>query len=684
MKTQQYLLIFPLLLTISVAINTINAQEMTSDESWNRLKTYQYGDDFKPLLIIEQEVMKSMASAETKKQCAARLAALLNNQTTYAGRQFVCLQLQSVAGTAEIPILAEFLNQSDDAENARMALGCIPDDAALAPLRQKLVQKNIHARTRIGIIGTLSERNDKQSIPDFVALINSEDSAIATAAASALGHFGTAGIEALQKAKNSISKVVVGSALIQAANDLVTQGKKDEALSLFLTLTHESIPQGIRRAACEGILSQLSNQERKTVIIQWFFENDPAKNLVAVARLKELSSEQFDELFEKSDTMSTPIKIAIFEIATEKQNAKLLDSLIRLSQSKDVTERLTAIRSLGRLRNAAAVPTLIAALQETALKDAATESLRQLPIEIVGTALMDTLKKPELRNSAIDVIATIKYYHAIDTMIQLASNEDENVTDSVITGLGRLCDPDDADLSRLIELYLKSRPGKHREKIERTIVIVCEKNPKPEERANRVLDLLAKRNTGLSNEILMIMLPLLGKIGNQRVATILLPLLDDNHSEMQQSAIRAFCNWPNADYHNDLWNIATKNTSAVYRQWALRAYVRVVTLKSNRPETETLEMLKKAMEQANTESDRQWTLSRTSAIRTINSVQWAASYLNDPILAQTACSVITELAHHRFLREPNKDIFVPILLNVEKIAKDKNVAERAKKARLGM
>ncbi|MDR2705254.1 MAG: HEAT repeat domain-containing protein [Planctomycetaceae bacterium] len=681
MKTQQYLLIFPLLLIMNVAIN---AQETTSEEAWNRLKTYQYGDDFKPLLIIEQEVMQSTADTETKKQCAARLATLLNNQTTYAGRQFICLQLRLVAGKAEIPKLEEFLNQPEDAENARMALGCIPDDAALVPLRQKLVQKNIPPRTLIGIIGTLAERKDEKSLPNFVALIDSEDSAVAAAAASALGHFGTAGIEALQKVKDSISKVVVGSALIQAANDLVTQGKKDEAHSLFLTLTHESMPQGIRRAAWEGILYQLSDQERKTVIIQWFFENDPAKNLVAVARLKELSSEQFDELFEKSDTMSTQTKIAFFEIATEKQGTKLLDSLIRLSQSTDVTERLTAVRSFGRLRNVSAVPILISALQETALKDAATESLRQFPTEIVGTALMDALQKPELRNQAIDIIATIKYYDAIDTMIELASSEDETVADSVITGLGRLCDPDDADLSRLLELYLKSRPGKHREKIERTIVIVCEKNPKPEDRANRVLDLLAKRNTGLSNEVLIIMLPLLGKIGNQRVAAILLPLLDDNNSEIQQSAVRAFCNWSNADYHNDLWNIATKSPSAVYRQWALRAYVRVVTLKSNRPEAETLEMLKKAMEHANTEPDRQWTLSRTSAIRTIDSVQWAASYLNDPVLAQTACSVIAELAHHRFLREPNKDIFVPILLKVEKIAKDKNVAERAKKARLGM
>ncbi|MDR2440073.1 MAG: hypothetical protein LBE12_11995 [Planctomycetaceae bacterium] len=85
MKIKQYLLIFLFVLINCVAISV---QAMTSEEAWNRLKTYQYGDDFEPLLIIEQEVLQSTVSTETKEKYAARLAALLNNQTTYAGREF--------------------------------------------------------------------------------------------------------------------------------------------------------------------------------------------------------------------------------------------------------------------------------------------------------------------------------------------------------------------------------------------------------------------------------------------------------------------------------------------------------------------------------------------------------------------------------------------------------------------
>ena len=65
-------------------------------------------------------------------------------------------------------------------------------------------------------------------------------------------------------------------------------------------------------------------------------------------------------------------------------------------------------------------------------------------------------------------------------------------------------------------------------------------------------------------------------------------------------------------------------------------------------------------------------------------VDWIAGYLDDPELAQTACKTIVELAHHRFLRQPNKAHFEPILRKVEATAKDKSVARLAEKARLGM
>ncbi len=73
--------------------------------------------------------------------------------------------------------------------------------------------------------------------------------------------------------------------------------------------------------------------------------------------------------------------------------------------------------------------------------------------------------------------------------------------------------------------------------------------------------------------------------------------LASENPEVKASAIRALCNWPNAEVADRLWTIANGDNQE-FRQRALHAYVRVVTLKSDRPAAETLAMLQKAMKRA--------------------------------------------------------------------------------------
>ena len=117
---------------------------------------------------------------------------------------------------------------------------------------------------------------------------------------------------------------------------------------------------------------------------------------------------------------------------------------------------------------------------------------------------------------------------------------------------------------------------------------------------------------------------------------------------------------------------------------ALRAYIRVVSLKSDRPDSDTLAMLQKAFQQATNADDQQLAIERTSTVRTMEAVEWVASMLDDPALAQSACKTIVELAHHRFLRHPNMRQFGPILEKAAKISDDPAIVERAKRYRLGL
>jgi HEAT repeat protein len=663
--------------SIFVLIFLFAAPLLADDTSWNAVKTYKYGDDLKPLLTVEAEVQRSAASPETKTQTAARLAALLEDSTSPAGRQFSCMQLRLIGGAAEVPKLTQWLNHPEDTENIRLVLTDIHCEESLIPLRKALT--TFKGRALVGVISSLAARHDRTSIPEFIRLLNDSDKDVAAVAASALGQFGEEGLDALLKASDIPA---VGTALIDAANKLLDHGKSEAAAKLFAVYTDKKYSVGLRRAAFQGQLRILSDGQRKQTLAEWFFENDPVKNDIAAAHLTELPDAKFDEMFKNIDKMGVRSRIVFLEITAERKGKQLLESLLLSLESNDTAERLTALRMIGTLGNASTIPILIAALgKDEASKNTAKEALTGFSAHVVGPQLIKTLRNPAMRDPVIDILVTMKYYDAIDPMIRIAKSEDD--AESLIVGLGRLCDPDDSDLPRMVDLYLSSRSGAKREKVERAIVVVCEKMPEAAERADKLVAILEKRDE-LSGQLLIDTLPLLGKVGNKRIAEIIRPLIDDKDPALHQAAVRALCNWPTAEYLDDIWKIATDHSSEQYRQWALRAFIRVVTLKSERPESETLALLKKAMGIANVDADRQWCLSRAATIRTMESVDWAASFLDDSVLSQTACKVIVELAHHRFLREPNKTKFEPILLKVERTAKDKDITERAKKSRLGM
>jgi hypothetical protein len=109
-----------------------------------------------------------------------------------------------------------------------------------------------------------------------------------------------------------------------------------------------------------------------------------------------------------------------------------------------------------------------------------------------------------------------------------------------------------------------------------------------------------------------------------------------------------------------------------------------VSLKSDRPESQTLAMLQNAMRLAQAADDQRLIVQRASTVRTMESVTWIAQYLDEPPLAEAACEALVELAHHRFLRHPNMDRFGPILEKVSRTSKNPQVIERAKRYRLGL
>jgi len=654
------------------------AKTWTSEEAWGYISGYNYGDDFAPLLLIENEVEEANKTPETESAMAAKLASFLTDDCTLACRQFACMQLRLVGTAAEVPALANLFNRPEECENARLALEVIPGEESAAVLRAAL--DSFQGTALIGVINSLAKRQDAEAFAKIVELSKSDDEAVAKAAIYAFGKYGAQGLAEL--ANLPVEDQLAGQAALNVADEMAAAGDTAGARAVYEKYAVEQAQRGCRHAAVTGLLKTAENKNQ--TVIDWFSGTDVEKIRAAAACLNQLSDEEFAAIAENRDNLAPEAARAFIEIAAIKDGKSIFDDLVAQLEADDPVAQLTALRLLGQMGNPSAVSAIIPLLASAneAVASAAGDAVLYFPAEMIGPVLVDTMKAngPESMAAAA-LLAQMKYYEAIAPMIEMAMSKNPEERDAPIDGLSKLADPDDHDLPRLWDLYVYAAKNGYRDKVERALVIVCKKS---DDAVQNLVAAAAKAEGTISDDANVLLLPLLGKLGGEFAYNQIEESMKSGNAKIKAAAFRGFCNWPDATYADELWSYATTGESAITKTMALRAYIRVISLKSDRPAAETLELLQKAFDEAKSADDKNLVLQRVAEARDMATVRWLAGFLDDEALSETACASIAKMAHHRELREPNKDEFAPILEKVEQTAKNKDVAEAAKKARMGM
>ncbi len=677
-----------LLLAVLAPCAPVARAQTPVERAWQELPHYEYGQDLAGQLAIERSVIESMNDPAARAALAARFAQLLRAPTTTpAARQFICLQLRQVGTPAEIPVLAELLQAPDTCQMALYAIAAIPGREALETLRAAL--DHLQGDALAGVIHALGARRDAASVERLIELAEGADASARPAAIRALAEIADPRAidwfrQRLATAQRPLS-TELASCLLRAEAVAAADRPDDApaalpALPLAEQLADEHEQPGTRRAALELSLKGLPEGSADT-ICRWLQSDDPIHQQVAAAHLSSLPDETLKELSGRLDQLPEASSIALIEVLAGRQHKSLMPLLQEMVHSDNRAMRVAGLRYLGALRDPSAVATLVDQLSSDELTAAAAlHALTRLPRDIVGPALLAALERPDIRKPVIAALRELRYYEAIDPLIAIARDSDPDVYGLALDGLRGIADPDDTDLPRLMGLLFQTQPGAHRDEVEKTIAVVCDRLPAGEDRAEKVLQLLADADDARK----VLCLPLLGRLGGDRARRTIEPYLEARDRNVREAAVRAICNWPNAEVADQLLALATSAGDKRYARWALRAYVRVVSLPSDRPPQETLAMLQTIMRQAQETEDRTLILSRAATVRTMECVQWVAGYLDDAALAQAACAALVDLAHHRELRHPNMDQFGPILDKVAATSQDASVVQRAKRYRLGL
>jgi HEAT repeat protein len=241
--------------TATVAVT--QADSAALDEAFETLKTYDWGDNPENLKPIDQAIIATHGDAAARKVLEKRLVDALTGGISRSAQDYVCRRLRVVGTIQSIKALAAILPLEETSHIARYALERIPDEKAIKTMRDALPEVN--DKLKPGIIGSLGVRRDKKSILVISKFLGNSDIQVAKAAAQSLGLIGTtAAAKELSKFAKKAStnmKIPVADALLVCADQLMAEGKKFQAVTLYKELSGDDQPSHVKAAATKGILT---------------------------------------------------------------------------------------------------------------------------------------------------------------------------------------------------------------------------------------------------------------------------------------------------------------------------------------------------------------------------------------------------------------------------------------------
>jgi HEAT repeat protein len=202
--------------------------------------------------------------AIAKMDAAALIAILKDPASPEFKKAKACQRIGELGAKEAVPALAALLGDEHLSVYARYGLEPIPDPSADDALRAAL--SKLKGDRLIGVINSIGKRKDAKAGPVLARMIYGADSDVARASASALGKIGgESSLKELQAAyakTKGMAKMAVADASLVCAERLLAEGKRDQALALYASLSAPDVAKPVRLAAMQGIIREETSTSR--------------------------------------------------------------------------------------------------------------------------------------------------------------------------------------------------------------------------------------------------------------------------------------------------------------------------------------------------------------------------------------------------------------------------------------
>jgi HEAT repeat protein len=576
----------------------------------------------------------------------------LKSDASYAAKDFVCREL-SIAGTeASVTALASMLTDEKVSDIARYALERIQGPAVDDALRNALSKAKGNAK--VGIINTLGVRGDKKAVDALAKLTGDSNETVAVAAVAALGRvddrMATLEIAMVKDKATGVVKTTAIDAYLRCADRLAAKGDKVAAGAIYKQLYAAGEPEIIRVAAARGMIITAGNKTGE-VIVEMLKSSDKPIQTVAIATLREVAkTDVIKAAAEQMTNLEAGQQAQLISALTDCGDKVALPAVLAATKNSHDYVRVAALRAMAILGDVSSVDMLVATASSSGGEEqkAAQESLYRLKGADVDEEISKKLPdaEPKAKAELVRSCEQRDIKKSVPVLMKTAKDADAKVRIESIKAMRALAGPQ--DIPALIELQLAAT-GNDRGELEKTVVVVAHKIAEDKGQGQAVLAALpAAKDVDARCSLLSV----LGKIGDEAGLLVLRDALGDKEDKVKDAAVRALSDWPTAAPAADLLKVAQTSENQVHKTLALRGYVRLAGLKSNRPAEETMKMYKDAMALAADVSEKKMVLSGLGSTDSFEAMEMASSYLSDKELKDEAEVAVVKIAEERVKNSP--------------------------------
>jgi HEAT repeat protein len=421
----------------------------------------------------------------------------------------------------------------------------------------------------------------------------------------------------------------------------------------FIFLLIAAVAMGLP-AVATGAGGDSANQEVIDMVVDALRGNDPQLQSAVIAIVRDMPDPEVTKaLVQELPKLPATAQVQLLSALGDRNDATALPAVIEMIKSPDESVRVAVLRAVGQLGSAANVPLLAerAAASRGAEQKAAREGLYRLRGPEVDAAILQGLPSAVagLKVELIGAVGERNIAGAVETLLKTGKDEDRRVRLESFRVLRIIAKPQ--DMPALVNLLLETKNEADRGEAEKMVAAVAHKIEDKTRQSAAVQAVLPNVKEIPERASL---LRVLGRIGDSSSLEILQTALTSRDPEIQDAAIRALSDWPTAEPVPDLLKVAQTSENRVHKILALRGFVRLLGLESDRTAEQTIDLYKKAMDLAGDASEKKRVLSGLASTQSLAALNMAAGYLDDLALHLEAESAAVRIGQAMVGSEPQR------------------------------